>query len=305
MTLSSKKARISLFLGLAIFIVGLVALAGLSSGSSKENTSRLLVQYNGLIDSLTSTEQKIRSSSRPELISLHKDRLILFKSRIKKIRTELSPLLEAKAEGSTSASKSNPIAEESNAEMPQILFAVVGATAVVLLIAIIALMILIKRKSVKTEASNPSDAANKIKFEFAPRNTGIGDLENLDIPEPIAVEKQKTSSSFVANTSKETQMKELEAFFAQKNEKDYSGDFGQTQELEALFPSVAESKPAVDESLKELYPSTLKKMEKEDKEKSDILKLARRGYTSSDIARRLRLSQDQIELFLRMHRDKQ
>jgi hypothetical protein len=305
MILSSKKARISLFVGLAILIVGLVAFAGLSSGSSKEKTSRLLVEYNGLIDSLSSTEQKIRSSSKPELISLHKDRLILFKSRIKKLRTELSSVLETKGELSTSNTDTQSASEEANAEMPQILYAVVGATAIVLLIAIIILVVLIKRKSAKTASPKPAAKENKIKFEFAPRNTGIDDLAHLDIPEPIAVEKQKSSPSTVANTSKEAQMKELEAFFAQKNEKDYSGDFGQTQELEALFPNVAETKPAVDDSLKELYPSTLKKMEKEDKEKSDILKLARRGYTSSDIARRLRLSQDQVELFLRMHRDKQ
>ncbi len=45
------------------------------------------------------------------------------------------------------------------------------------------------------------------------------------------------------------------------------------------------------------------KFEKEQEEISDILKLARRGFTSSEIARRLRIPQDQVETVVRMHRE--
>lgn len=45
------------------------------------------------------------------------------------------------------------------------------------------------------------------------------------------------------------------------------------------------------------------RFEREQEEITEILKLARRGFTSSEIARRLRIPQDQVETVVRMHRD--
>lgn len=45
------------------------------------------------------------------------------------------------------------------------------------------------------------------------------------------------------------------------------------------------------------------RFEREQEENSEVLKLARRGFTSSEIARRLRIPQDQVETVVRMHRD--
>jgi len=48
-----------------------------------------------------------------------------------------------------------------------------------------------------------------------------------------------------------------------------------------------------------LSPSTLTRLEEEDRTRADILKLTRRGYTSSEIARRMRLPQQQVEQVVR------
>lgn len=44
-----------------------------------------------------------------------------------------------------------------------------------------------------------------------------------------------------------------------------------------------------------LSPSALTRLEQEDRTRADVLKLTRRGYTSSEIARRMRLPQQQVE----------
>ena len=49
-----------------------------------------------------------------------------------------------------------------------------------------------------------------------------------------------------------------------------------------------------------LQPS---RFDKEKEIKEEIIKLARRGFTSSEIARRLRISQDQVETIIRLQRD--
>jgi DNA-binding NarL/FixJ family response regulator len=48
---------------------------------------------------------------------------------------------------------------------------------------------------------------------------------------------------------------------------------------------------------------TTSRFEKEREENTEILKLARRGFTSSEIARRLRVAQDQVETVIRLHRE--
>ncbi len=42
----------------------------------------------------------------------------------------------------------------------------------------------------------------------------------------------------------------------------------------------------------------------EDEKKAEVYKLARRGLTSSEISRRLRMSQDQVEMLIRLRREK-
>ena len=46
-----------------------------------------------------------------------------------------------------------------------------------------------------------------------------------------------------------------------------------------------------------------KRYDTEKKEKADVVRLARRGYTSSEISRRLRIPQDQVEFIIRMERE--
>ncbi len=48
----------------------------------------------------------------------------------------------------------------------------------------------------------------------------------------------------------------------------------------------------------------LHEFEAEDQKRAEVLKLARRGLTASEISRRLRVSQDQVEVIIRLHREK-
>ncbi len=301
MLVQSKKARMLFIVGALTLLVAGVAAVLVLSPDNTQRQKDLIVEYKTLSDSLTATEQKIRDAEKPEIISLHKDRLTLFQNRIAKIRTELDKILTHNSDPTSADVQDSSAAHSETAlpsSLPPILWYSIGGTAFVLILAIVGLLYLIKRGNMPSPAK-AKRSEGKIKFEFAPKT---GELDEISIPDPIVVEKKGSKS---ASQAKAQSMKELEAFFAQQNARDYSADFGHTQELEALYPKVAPRTDASSPSLKELYPSTLKKMEKEDKEKSDILKLARRGYTSSDIARRLRISQDQIELFLKMHRERQ
>lgn len=51
------------------------------------------------------------------------------------------------------------------------------------------------------------------------------------------------------------------------------------------------------------HPLEATRFDREREEKGDIVKLARRGYTSSEIARRLRIPQDQVETVIRLQRE--
>ena len=59
------------------------------------------------------------------------------------------------------------------------------------------------------------------------------------------------------------------------------------------------TEPEPSSSLEDMHD----KYEKQNQINSDIIKLARRGYTSSEIARRLKLPQDQIDLMIRLKRE--
>lgn len=56
-------------------------------------------------------------------------------------------------------------------------------------------------------------------------------------------------------------------------------------------------------TIPDAQPLQATRFDKEKEEKADIVKLARRGYTGSEIARRLRLPQDQVETVIRLQRE--
>lgn len=58
----------------------------------------------------------------------------------------------------------------------------------------------------------------------------------------------------------------------------------------------------MDATLGVMPPTT--EVERVERRKEEVLKLARKGMTSSEISRRLRISQDQVEIIIRMRREK-
>ena len=53
-----------------------------------------------------------------------------------------------------------------------------------------------------------------------------------------------------------------------------------------------------------MTPAALTRLEQEDRLKSDILKLAHRGYTESEIARRLKMPPEQVAQVIRLARER-
>ena len=62
------------------------------------------------------------------------------------------------------------------------------------------------------------------------------------------------------------------------------------------------SKGNAEETLGVMPPTT--EVERVERRKEEVLKLARKGLTSSEISRRLRISQDQVEFIIRLRREK-
>lgn len=76
-----------------------------------------------------------------------------------------------------------------------------------------------------------------------------------------------------------------------------------SDELDKIFDWPLDEAPTSPKK-SDVYPSTLRDLDNRDKRNSDILKLARRGFTSSEISRRLKTSQDEIEILIKLHREK-
>ena len=57
-----------------------------------------------------------------------------------------------------------------------------------------------------------------------------------------------------------------------------------------------------EETLGVMPPTT--EVERVERRKDEVLKLARKGMTSSEISRRMRISQDQVEFIIRLRREK-
>lgn len=72
--------------------------------------------------------------------------------------------------------------------------------------------------------------------------------------------------------------------------------------------SAAKEKPASEPARREpivlMTPAALTRLEQEDRLKSDILKLAHRGYTESEIARRLKMPPEQVAQVIRLARER-
>ena len=64
------------------------------------------------------------------------------------------------------------------------------------------------------------------------------------------------------------------------------------------------SEPARREPIVLMTPAALTRLEQEDRLKSDILKLAHRGYTESEIARRLKMPPEQVAQVIRLARER-
>lgn len=76
------------------------------------------------------------------------------------------------------------------------------------------------------------------------------------------------------------------------------------EDLEEEVRSVSSLRMEDEDERKKEPASRVSDFEREEQQKAEVIKLARRGFTSSEISRRLRLSQDQVEILIRLKREK-
>ena len=263
--------------------------------SSKQNSSTAQYQeYQSIVDSLEILDFKIRDEHNAHLITLHKDNANFLRAKSNSLRNAIQNIpvaVDSTSPGAPAQSTDIWIKNLKNA---------IYITCGILFLVICGLFFLIKRR--KKSPNSPSKVSKQTKPKSKPKtaNSNTDDLfkklEQLKNPQGIARPsgKKEKSTTLSPNTL------EKEAFLDALDKVEIPSNPPHVDQLD--IPGESRTTPKVEE--RPVYPSTLSRLESEEEGKSDIIKLARRGFTSSEIARRLRVSQDQVEFVIRMHRER-
>lgn len=297
----------------------------------KESTQThpLSESYEALLDSIGQLNLAIRQETDGRALLAHKERQTYFWAQIQQVRSQA----EAKGTKPDSASEM--------AELMELLTRVLIITVAVLGILALLLFLMLRRKrrvlTRKLEAlkkdprfrepvkgfgqgkgSPPSPTAEEKELHIRQQEAITRALAALDpttasprarpgatdngkkvvvrervtralqgLAEALSALKAPIADPAVAEKTKTPKTKAMSQNVLQPT---HGLETGDATEMGSILPEPPEA----------LQPS---RFEREREEKSDIVRLARRGYTSSEIARRLRLPQDQVELVIRLQRE--
>lgn len=313
-------------LSLIVILIILSTLAwGVYEWSAPSNHQSQLKEakekYATLQDSIQNLDYQIREAHEVQIIQLQKDRLTLFQKQIESTRKSITLL--SKSKKSLAFIPFDLSASLSKNPLIQILLWI--ALALCVFVTILFFMIK-KRKNMTSKAKVKAkpitmDQVRPPTAQEAGQNQLEDLLARLQAGGPVAkVSQRPKKSTQVAShpinsptVIAESDLNEItpaaEVIIPNQSsdstiEKVAESHFQTGPEVSANFnPAPA---PKFDDKPKEeeIFPSSLNRLDQEDREKSDVLKLARRGYTSSEIARRLKLSQDQVEFIIRLEREK-
>lgn len=288
-------------------------------------------------DSVDAIDLLIRSEQDPRILRSLKERQQYFWKKLQSARQSIPPPLPEPLPAVAAVAESTPttiaIADEG---LVKFLSKVLTITAAVLVLLIGILLLLLKRrKDVLTRhleaireddrfqgaRSGVLDSEPQRHATRLPKNArtsspnAVPDTKNLDLGELAATLTGRTippqaprDGSPLRPTAKQrvtTALKGLaEALSALKEDGTSSAspsgkqDESRTESEKSRVRSPNILRPTV---ANQVFATT--RFEREQEENTEILKLARRGFTSSEIARRLRIPQDQVETVVRMHRD--
>lgn len=250
-------------------------------------------KYYSLQDSIGTLSYSLRQDIEPKIAQIQKDRIELFQTQISDLRTKISRLKDQK---SPSSMKGETLITSLQTPTGQILLWVLAA---VILFTGLLLFIVQRRKRNKGKIKLPKKPPTR---DSAPEvNSSLEQLlDTLNAnKEQTALNVQEANNTPIA----QKRSKAPQARVASPNLDPQPVEAPQAIPGSKIQPAQnPQARPPVNSE--EIFPSTLNRFDQEDKQKSDVIKLARRGYTSSEIARRLKLSQDQVEFIIRLQREK-
>lgn len=252
-------------------------------------------KYYSLQDSIGTLSYSLRQDIEPKIAQIQKDRIELFQTQISDLRTKISRLKDQK---SPSSMKGETLITSLQTPTGQILLWVLAA---VILFTGLLLFIVQRRKRNKGKIKLPKKPPTR---DSAPEvNSSLEQLlDTLNANKEqaqTAPDIEKTHNAPIA----QKRSKAPQARVASPNLDPQPVEAPQAIPGSKIQPAQnPQARPPVNSE--EIFPSTLNRFDQEDKQKSDVIKLARRGYTSSEIARRLKLSQDQVEFIIRLQREK-
>jgi len=270
--------------------------------------SALITQYQQWRDSIDALDLAIRAETDPRMIKLHKERQQYFWRKLNLARRSL-PI----SRDSQESAQSQQARSENTQDLIRLLSRVLSITAAILVFLIIILLILLKRKKdalTRQLASLQEDERFKApRSGFAAKDSH----EEQDLTAPIAVQSPRRRAEKTSRPSPNTipptgaipnrptarqrvtnALKGLAEALATLKD-DHTPPLSRDQNK---VRSQNSASPIPDPSV--LQPS---RYDREQEIKSEILRLTRRGFTSSEIARRLRVPQDQVETVIRLQRD--
>lgn len=287
----------TLFGGGAYLYFAWAGQGSLQSQQLKDYTQK----YYSLQDSIGTLSYSLRQDIEPKIAQIQKDRIELFQTQISDLRVKISRINTQQSHLTPSPSNLDYF----KTPMGQIiLWVLVAISTLIGMLWIIAQ----RRKRNKGKIKLPKKPPVK---DSSPQ--GSSSLEQLldtlnankeaQAPQtPIAQARPKAPRAPQARVASPN----LDQKFNQPQQsEEFQQPLNSIQEIPGskIQPSqTPQFRPPVNSE--EIFPSSLNRFDQEDKQKSDVIKLARRGYTSSEIARRLKLSQDQVEFIIRLQREK-
>lgn len=280
-------------------------------------------RYQDLQDSIQVLNYNLRQDPEANIAQIQKDRIALFQTQINDLRSKISQLSKPHAQGNGSSSPLGQLGQLAQLLQLDNPFVRISLwTALAMIVLVVALAIIIKRRRLNS---------HKIRIPQTTHSTGPGQdtsspqasselealLNQLQANQPIAQararERVKPSSVLVQSPHDMPEVQEeiinhevASKIKAPQNDQETDlPDLSNIPEDSALKSKIQPSQaPSGIPKAEEIFPSTLNRFDQEDKDKSDVLKLARRGYTSSEIARRLKISQDQVDFIIKLQREK-
>jgi hypothetical protein len=302
----------------------------------KQKQIEQVARYKMLNDSLSLIDIQIRESKTPELTMLHKERKKLLHAKVESLRINFV--------GETLLDNDQPIQTKLPSWLINIKNLIYFVVSILIVFVSILSFLIFKRKrkqkvnleDLYDQSKIKQSKAEKAEAQFSKSKPVENPLTKLSkilekerSIEPISKANPGPSDNIsmmdALNTNKKTrpkpEQKEKAAFnFDEALENPRSKSEirkqlhttetieklkplpTQPDEFDKIFEWPLDEKPV--ENKTDIYPSTLRDLDTRDKRNSDILKLARRGFTSSEISRRLKTSQDEIEILIKLHREK-